>query len=47
VYVSCAPESLARDLVELAAHGYRAERARPFDLMPGTPHVETVVTLWR
>lgn len=45
VYVSCGPESLARDLAELRA--YRVERALPFDLMPGTPQVETVVALAR
>ncbi len=47
VYVSCGPESLARDLAELASAGYRTSRVQPFDLMPGTPQVETVVTLHR
>ena len=42
-YVSCGPESLGRDLAELAAGGYRVERALPFDLMPGTGHVETLL----
>ncbi len=42
-YVSCGPESLGRDLAELAAGGYRVEAALPFDLMPGTGHVETLV----
>jgi 23S rRNA (uracil1939-C5)-methyltransferase len=45
VYVSCGPESLGRDLVELAAAGYRVRAIEPFDLMPGTGQVETVVLL--
>jgi 23S rRNA (uracil1939-C5)-methyltransferase len=47
VYVSCGPESLARDLVALAARGYAADTIEPFDLMPGTPQIETVVRLRR
>jgi 23S rRNA (uracil1939-C5)-methyltransferase len=47
VYVSCGPESLGRDIAALAAHGYRADVVEPFDLMPGTPQVETVVRLRR
>jgi 23S rRNA (uracil1939-C5)-methyltransferase len=42
-YVSCGPESLGRDLAELAAGGYRLDLVEPFDLMPGTGHVETLV----
>ncbi|MEO8552219.1 MAG: 23S rRNA (uracil(1939)-C(5))-methyltransferase RlmD, partial [Kofleriaceae bacterium] len=47
IYVSCGPESLGRDLVALAAHGYTADVIEPFDLMPGTAQVETVVRLRR
>jgi 23S rRNA (uracil1939-C5)-methyltransferase len=47
VYVSCGPESLARDLVALAGRGYTPDVIEPFDLMPGTPQVETVVRLRR
>jgi 23S rRNA (uracil1939-C5)-methyltransferase len=43
-YVSCGPESLGRDLTELASAGLRVESVEPFDLMPGTGHVETLVT---
>ena len=43
VYVSCNPDSLARDLRVLAAGGYAIKRIAPFDLMPGTAQVETVV----
>jgi 23S rRNA (uracil1939-C5)-methyltransferase len=47
VYVSCNPESLARDLPLLADAGYALERARPVDLFPQTHHVETVARLLR
>lgn len=46
VYVSCRPESLARDLRLLMAQGYRLDgEATPVDLFPQTHHVETVVAL--
>jgi 23S rRNA (uracil1939-C5)-methyltransferase len=47
LYVSCGPDALGRDLVALAGHGYTADAIEPFDLMPGTPQVETVVRLRR
>jgi 23S rRNA (uracil1939-C5)-methyltransferase len=47
MYVSCGPESLGRDLAALAAHGYAPDVIEPFDLMPGTAQVETVVRLRR
>jgi 23S rRNA (uracil1939-C5)-methyltransferase len=43
VYVSCNPTTLAANAKELARDfGYRLERARPVDMFPHTPHVETV-----
>ena len=47
VYVSCGPDALGRDLITLAAHGYTPDAIEPFDLMPGTAQVETVVRLRR
>jgi 23S rRNA (uracil1939-C5)-methyltransferase len=47
VYVSCEPRSLARDLALLVPRGYRLTRVCPVDLVPGTPHVETVALLER
>ncbi|HMG54672.1 MAG TPA: 23S rRNA (uracil(1939)-C(5))-methyltransferase RlmD [Kofleriaceae bacterium] len=47
VYVSCGPEALGRDLIALARHGYTPDAIEPFDLMPGTAQIETVVRLRR
>lgn len=47
VYISCGPQSLARDLEYLTAHGYRAERIQPVDLFPMTVHCEVVCLLSR
>jgi len=48
VYVSCNPTTLAGDVKQLVSgYGYRLERARPVDMFPHTPHVETVSLLTR
>lgn len=47
VYVSCGPETLARDLDCLAAWGLRVSSIQALDLFPQTPEVEAVVTLDR
>ena len=47
VYVSCGPDTLARDLKIFAKKGYRAVECWPFDMFPFTEHVETVVLMSR
>ncbi len=48
VYISCNPETLARDLTYLTAHSdYRARKIQPVDMFPHTQHVECVVKLGR
>ena len=45
VYVSCGPETLARDLKYFTKHGYTVKRATPYDCFPFTSHIETVCCL--
>ncbi len=47
VYVSCNPETQARDITMLAAAGYGCRGVQPFDMFPQTRHVEAVATLAR
>lgn len=47
VYVSCAPDTQARDIRWLAARGWKVLSARPFDLFPQTRHIESIVDLGR
>jgi 23S rRNA (uracil1939-C5)-methyltransferase len=48
VYVSCNPTTLAANAQQLVTGwGYRLERARPVDMFPHTPHVETVALFTR
>ena len=46
-YVSCDPETLARDLDHLARLGYAATSIRPLDMIPLTDEVETLAILRR
>lgn len=45
VYISCNPETLARDAKFLTASGYDMGAVTPVDLFPCTGHVESVVCL--
>lgn len=47
VYISCCPETLARDLKKYREYGYEAKIAQPVDMFPWTDKVETVVILIR
>ena len=47
VYVSCGPDTLARDLKYLTKKGYKVTEATPYDMFPMTNHTEVVVALVR
>ena len=41
-YVSCAPDTLARDLALLAHAGWHTRSVTPYDMLPQTAHVESL-----
>jgi 23S rRNA (uracil1939-C5)-methyltransferase len=45
VYVSCNPTTLAPNAAQLVEAGYTFVKARPVDMFPQTPHIETVALL--
>ncbi|MBX2813615.1 MAG: TRAM domain-containing protein [Myxococcales bacterium] len=45
VYISCHVGSLARDLRQLQAAGFRVQTLAAFDIYPATPHLEWVASL--
>lgn len=47
VYVSCAPDTLSRDVARLAAQGYRLVRTRLLDMFPRTASFESLSVLQR
>lgn len=47
VYVSCNPKTLVKDLQELVKAGYSIEKVKCMDMFPHTPHVETIVALYK
>ncbi len=47
VYVSCNPDTLARDCACFAEQGYKIGEIQPVDLFPRTGHVESVCLLKR
>ena len=46
-YLSCSPESLARDLKRLLQTGWKVQRIMPFDFFPRTRHLEALAWLVR
>lgn len=47
VYISCGPDTLARDIVTFKKYGYECGDVYPVDMFPATGHVECVVSLTR
>src|SRR5206468_3492908 len=47
VYVSCDPESLARDLAHLERIGWKTSEVMPVEMFPHAFHIEAVVRLER
>ena len=47
VYVSCGPESLARDLKYLVNNGYKVKEMHAYDMFPWTEHVEAIILMTR
>lgn len=45
VYISCGPDTLARDLEYLTKHGYEVKKMQAVDMFGFTEHVETCVLL--
>ena len=42
VYISCNPESFAKDAIVLGEAGLSLEEAGIYDMFPQTTHIETV-----
>ena len=47
VYISCGPDTQARDIKVLVKGGYKVTACQPFDLFPHTEHVENIILLSR
>ena len=47
VYISCGPDTLARDLKYFAGRNYKVIKIQPVDMFPHTEHIETVVLMIR
>lgn len=48
VYISCNPETLARDLAYVTQNStYKIQKIQPVDMFPHTAHIETVVLMSR
>lgn len=47
IYISCNPETFARDLQFLRQNHYKAETIQPVDMFPHTRHIETICLVSR
>ena len=47
VYISCNPKTLVDDLKDFIGYGYMPEKVKYMDMFPSTPHLESVVKLYK
>lgn len=47
VYISCGPETLARDIETFRTYGYHIQKLQPVDMFPFTKNIEAVAMLTR
>ena len=47
IYISCNPETQARDLSYLVGRGYKVKEIQPVDMFPRTEHIECVIGMQR
>lgn len=47
IYISCNPQTLARDIKRFMDSGYKLEKIKAVDMFPQTMHVESVVLMTR
>ena len=47
VYISCNPETQARDIAFLVRNGYKVKKIQPVDMFPHTSHAECIALLTR
>ena len=47
VYISCNPKTLVDDLKDFIGYGYMPEKVKCMDMFPNTPHLESVVKLYK
>jgi 23S rRNA (uracil1939-C5)-methyltransferase len=45
IYISCAPDTLSRDIKKLSKFGYDLKSAQLLDMFPRTPYFETLAVL--
>lgn len=47
LYISCGPDTLARDIARFRKAGYTTHFVQPVDMFPRTSHVESIAVLYR
>ncbi len=47
IYVSCSPDTLARDIKYFSSLGYICDEATPYDMFPRTSHIECACLIYK